>query len=107
MDMFLKDRAKSKDYIGKQVASPIVTMRDGSCALDHCGTYLFDDEGVIGKDTTIIKDGILKSGINDELTALALNNEFTGNGRRESFDRKAYTRMTNTFFEREIQSLKT
>lgn len=100
MDMFLKDRAKSKDYIGKQVASPIVTMRDGSCALDHCGTYLFDDEGVIGKDTTIIKNGILKSGINDELTALALNNEFTGNGRRESFDRKAYTRMTNTFFEK-------
>ena len=100
MDMFLKDRAKSKDYIGKQVASPIVTMRDGSCALDQCGTYLFDDEGVIGKDTTIIKNGILKSGINDELTALALNNEFTGNGRRESFDRKAYTRMTNTFFEK-------
>lgn len=100
MDMFVKDRAKSKDYIGKQVASPIVTMRDGSCAIDQCGSYLFDDEGVIGKDTTIIKDGILKSGINDELTALALNNEFTGNGRRESFDRKAYTRMTNTFIEK-------
>lgn len=100
MDMFVKDRAKSKDYIGKKVASPIVTMRDGSCAIDQCGSYLFDDEGVIGKDTTIIKDGILKSGINDELTALALNNEFTGNGRRESFDRKAYTRMTNTFIEK-------
>lgn len=100
MDMFLKDRAKSKDYIGKQVASPIVTMRDGSCTMDQCGSYFFDDEGVIGKDTTIIKNGILKSGINDELTALALNNEFTGNGRRESFDRKAYTRMTNTFFEK-------
>lgn len=100
MDMFLKDRAKSKDYIGKMVASPIVTMRDGSCAQEHCGSYFFDDEGVIGRDTTIIENGILKSGINDELTALALNNEFTGNGRRESFDRKAYTRMTNTFIEK-------
>lgn len=100
MDMFLKDRAKAKDYIGKQVASSIVTMRDGACADIQCGTYLFDDEGVIGKDTTIIKDGILKSGINDELTALALNKDFTGNGRRESFESKAYTRMTNTFIEK-------
>lgn len=105
MDMFLKDRAKSKDYIGKEVASPIVTMRDGSCTQSQCGTYLFDDEGVIGKDTTIIKNGILKSGINDELTALSLNNEFTGNGRRESFDRKAYTRMTNTFIEKGTSKL--
>lgn len=100
MDMFLKDRAKSKDYIGKEVASPIVTMRDGARAAEHCGTYLFDDEGVIGKDTTIIKNGILKSGINDELTALALNNEFTGNGRRQSFESKVYSRMTNTFIEK-------
>lgn len=100
MDMFVKDRAKSKDYIGKYVASNLVTMHDGAKALLESGSYFFDDEGAIASDTIIIKDGILESGINDGLTALALNKRQTGNGRRQSFDRKAYTRMTNTFIER-------
>ena len=99
MDMFVKDRAKSKDYIGKYVASPIVTMHDGANALLESGSYFFDDEGAIARDTIVIRNGILESGINDELTALALNKKQTGNGRRQSFDRKAYTRMTNTFIE--------
>lgn len=99
MDMFVKDRAKSKDYIGKYVASPLVTMRDGASAALENGSYFFDDEGEIASDTVIIEKGILKSGINDILTANTLKTKPTGNGRRQNFDRKAYTRMTNTFIE--------
>jgi TldD protein len=58
-----------------------------------------DDEGTIGTDTLVIKEGILKSGISDLLSALKLGTTPTGNGKRESFERKAYSRMTNTFFE--------
>lgn len=50
-------------------------------------------------DTIIIDHGILKTGISDIRSAEALSTPPTGNGRRESFERKAYTRMTNTFFE--------
>lgn len=99
MDMFVKDRAKSKRFIGQYVASPIVNMHDGAAAIKETGSYFFDDEGNLATDTIIIENGILKSGINDSLTALALNKKATGNGRRESFDRKAYTRMTNTYIE--------
>lgn len=99
MDMFVKDRAKSKKFIGQYVASPIVNMHDGAVAIKETGSYFFDDEGNLATDTIIIENGILKSGINDSLTALALNKKATGNGRRESFDRKAYTRMTNTYIE--------
>lgn len=99
MDMFVKNRAKSKDYIGKYVASPLVTMRDGADAALENGSYFFDDEGEIANDTIIIEKGMLKSGINDMLTANTLNVKPTGNGRRQNFDRKAYTRMTNTFIE--------
>lgn len=99
MDMFVKDRAKSKDYLGKYIASPLVTMRDGAAAALENGSFFFDDEGEIASDTVIIDKGILKSGINDMLTANALKIKPTGNGRRQNFDRKAYTRMTNTFIE--------
>lgn len=99
MDMFVKDRAKSKKFIGQYVASPIVNMHDGAVAIKETGSYFFDDEGNLATDTIIIENGILKSGINDSLTALALSKKATGNGRRESFDRKAYTRMTNTYIE--------
>lgn len=99
MDMFVKNRAKGAEYIGKQVASDISIMHDGSTAADHMASYLFDDEGTLGTDTTVIQNGILKNGISDLLSALKLGTIPTGNGRRQSFERKAYARMTNTFFE--------
>ena len=99
MDMFVKDRALAKEYIGKQVASELVTMHDGGSAAAQTGSYFFDDEGVEAHDTVIIEKGILKRGICDTLSALALGSAPTGNGRRQDFAAKAYTRMTNTFFE--------
>ena len=76
-------------------------MHDGASmdARNEVATYFFDDEGVISKDTVIIKDGILQSGISDAQSAMALGTTPTGNGRRESYKRKTYTRMTNTYFE--------
>lgn len=100
MDMFVKNRAKGKDFIGEYVASPLVNMHDGACACDSVASYFFDDDGVLAHDTLIIKDGILQTGISDTLSALQLGTEPTGNGRRESFMRKAYSRMTNTFFSK-------
>jgi TldD protein len=98
MDMFVKNRAKAQEYLGKRVASDLVTMHDGAAAATQVSSYGFDDEGVLAGDTVIIDRGILKTGIVDQLSALRLHIEPTGNGKRESYERKAYTRMTNTFF---------
>ena len=98
MDMFVKNRAKAKDYINKQVASELVGMKDGAASALSAASYFFDDDGILAQDTTIIKNGILCNGISDILTASVLNKEPSGNSRRESTRRKAYTRMTNTFF---------
>ncbi len=98
MDMFVKNRAKAAEYINKEVASELVTMHDGAAAAENVSSYLFDDEGVLGTDTIVIDKGILKTGISDLLSALRLGTVPTGNGKRESFERKAYARMTNTFF---------
>lgn len=98
MDMFVKERALAKDYIGQPVASKITGMKDGALSASEVSSYLFDDEGTLGTDTTIIKEGILETGISDLLSALRLGTTPTGNGKRESFERKAYARMTNTIF---------
>ncbi len=99
MDQFVKDRALAKQYVGDYVASPICNMRDGAAAAFSTASYFFDDDGVLAGDTQIIKDGILVTGISDLASAVQLGLPATGNGRRESVRRKAYARMTNTFFE--------
>ena len=98
MDMFVKNRAKAKDFVGKYVASKIVNMYDGAAGCVSAASYFFDDDGVEAHKTQIIKDGILQTGISDSLSAMELNTVPTGNGRRESHERKVYTRMTNTYF---------
>ena len=100
IDQFVKDRALAKSYVNKYVASEIVNMKDGAASVLGLPSYFFDDNGVLAHDTQIIKDGILVSGISDEVSARELNTSPTGNGRREAFSHKAYTRMTSTFIEK-------
>ncbi len=98
MDMIVKNRAKSKDYMNEYVASSIVSMHDGAAAGLSVASYFFDDDGILAHDTEIIRDGVLITGMSDALSAMQLGTIPTGNGRRENFTHKAYTRMTNTFF---------
>ena len=99
MDQFVKDRAMAKHCMGQYVASPITNMHDGAAATHSVASYFFDDDGVLAHDTQIIKDGILVAGLSDLASAAQLGTTPTGNGRRDSYKRKAYARMTNTFFE--------
>lgn len=105
MDQFVKDRALAKKYVGDYVASPICNMKDGAASALSVASYFFDDDGVLAGDTQIIKDGILVTGLSDLASATQLGTAPTGNGRRESTRRKAYARMTNTFFEKGTDKL--
>ena len=98
MDMFVKNRAKAVDYVGKYVASNLVDMYDGASSCLSAASYFFDDDGIEAHSTQIIKKGILQRGISDSLSAMELGSEPTGNGRRQDYQRKVYTRMTNTWF---------
>lgn len=99
MDMFVKNRALGKEYIDKRVGSDQVTMHEGALCADDVASYFFDDEGTMAGDVIEIDHGILKTGICDALSALRLGIKPTGNGKRENFAHKAYTRMTNTVFD--------
>ena len=99
MDMFVKGRALGADYIGKRVGSDLVTMHEGALCVEDVASYAFDDEGTLAGDVTEIDHGILRGGICDALSALRLGVSPTGNGKRQDFSHKAYTRMTNTMFD--------
>lgn len=99
MDMFVKKRALAENYMQEYVASELVTMHDSSSVGNNTGSFFFDDEGTLASDTVIIDHGVLVKGMNDVQTAMTLGVAPTGNGRRENFSHKAYTRMTNTYFE--------
>ena len=97
-DMFLKGRARGAGYIGERVGSDLVTIMDDPTVPGAYGTYFVDDEGQTSTPTCIIRDGILQRGLTDLYSATRLGLTRSANGRRESFERKAYARMSNTFF---------
>lgn len=99
MDMFVKKRALGAEYIGKRVGSDLVTMHEGALCEESVTAFAFDDEGTLAGDVIEIDKGILKTGIADALSALRLGIAPTGNGKRENFAHKAYSRMTNTVFD--------
>ncbi len=105
MDMFVKNRAIAKQHMGEKLASTITNMYDGAQGVRQTASYFFDDEGTLAQKTQIIDKGYLVSGICDALSAARLGVRPTGNGRRESFERKVYTRMTNTYFGTQANSL--
>lgn len=95
-DMFLKERARASQYIDKTVGSPLVNIWDDPSFPGGYGSYFFDDEGMLAGPTMIVEDGVFKRGITDLYSAAALDISRSANGRRESFRRKAYARMSNT-----------
>ena len=99
MDMFVKKRALGAEYIDKRVGSDLVTMHEGAKCVKDVASYAFDDEGTPAGDVIEIDKGILKTGVCDALAALRLGCKPTGNGKRQNFEHKAYTRMTNTLFD--------
>ncbi|MEP6808424.1 MAG: TldD/PmbA family protein, partial [Chloroflexota bacterium] len=99
-DMFLKERARAADFVGQRVGSELVTIVDDPTAQGGYGGYYIDDEGEVAGPTVIIRDGVFQRGLTDLYSATRLGIPRTANGRRESVHRKAYARMSNTFFAR-------
>ncbi len=98
LDMFLKDRALAEKFVGKRVGSELVNIIDDPSFAHGYGSYFFDDEGQRSSPTAIVKDGIFLRGLSDLMSATLLKLPRSANGRRQDPGRKAYARMSNTFF---------
>lgn len=104
-DMFLKERARAAHFIDKVVGSSLVNILDDPGMPGSYGSYFFDDEGQMSTATQIVEEGIFRRGITDRYSALALEIPRSANGRRQDYRRKAYARMSNTYFDAGTSSL--
>jgi len=86
-------------YMGKQVASELITMVDfAHTAFEKpCPLPVYvDDEGTIAEDAVLIEKGILKSFMHSKESAQHFNVKPQGNARAFTFSDEPLIRMRNT-----------
>ena len=95
----VREGSVAGDNVGKQIASPLVSMVD--FAHTHNGETLpvpvyVDDEGVAGRDVWLIKDGVLQNFMHNKDSAHHFDTDLTGNARAYQFSDEPLIRMRNT-----------
>ena len=96
-DLIQKGLSVYANQLGEQVASPLINVVDDATIPGRYGSYRYDDEGHPGQKNVLIEDGILQQYLYDYHTAKKAGQNSTGNGRRESYQDKPITRMSNTY----------
>jgi TldD protein len=85
------------NLVNQSVASDQITVVDDGTILNRRGSLTIDDEGTPSQNTVLIEKGILKNFMQDRLNARLMNQNPTGNGRRQSYAHIPMPRMTNTY----------
>ncbi len=99
-DFMLGDETMIKEWeIGNKVGVDFLSIVDDGNYPGTTGYCPIDDEGNLKKKVYLIKDGALAGRLHSWDTALALQEEITGNARAVSFEYEPIVRMTNTFIE--------
>lgn len=98
-DFNRKGQSIFSDKMGKQVCSTDISIVDDGTLPFNRGSGNYDDEGVPGQKTYMIKDGILTSYLHDRISSSYYGVAPTGNGRRENFRYNPIPRMRSTYME--------
>jgi TldD protein len=96
-DFNRKNISTYSTMLGKKVAEPFITIVDDATNMNLAGSINVDDEGIPGKKTVLVENGILTSYIHDRISAKHYGVEPTGNGRRQDFQNYPVPRMRNTY----------
>jgi TldD protein len=98
-DQIVRKRSYLTGHLGKRLGFEGLNICDDGSLPEGNGSFLFDDEGIRSRKNYILKKGVLSGFLHERYSASLMNAEPTGNGRRESFLRKLFVRMTNTYVE--------
>ena len=85
--------------IGTKVCSEEISIVDDGTIPGNRGAVNFDDEGVPGQKTYMVRNGVLESYLHDRISAAHFGVAPTGNGRRETFRYAPIPRMRATYME--------
>ncbi len=98
-DFNRKNTSIFSDKMGKKICRENISVIDDGTLTSNRGSINFDDEGVPGQKTYMVKEGILNSYLHDRISADFYRVPPTGNGRRESFRYPPIPRMRATYME--------
>lgn len=85
--------------IGRQVASPAITVIDDGTIRGLRGSMGCDDEGTASRRSVLVEKGVLRGFMTDLLSSRKYDLPLTGNARRESYRHRPIPRMTNTMIQ--------
>jgi len=85
--------------LGRKFGSKHLNIVDGAAVPGLRGSYKYDDEGVPGTKTYLIREGILENRLHSRETAAKMGEKPTGNARALNYRFPPIVRMTNTFIE--------
>ena len=98
-DFNRKGQSIFADKMGTQVCPKGVNVVDDGTIAGNRGACSYDDEGVPGQKTYMVRDGVLTSYLHDRISASWYGVAPTGNGRRENFRYNPIPRMRATYME--------
>lgn len=98
-DFNRKGQSVFADKMGTRICKEGIDIVDDGTVVASRGACQYDDEGVPGQKTYMVKDGILNSYLHDRVSAAYYKVAPTGNGRRESFRHYPIPRMRTTYME--------
>ena len=98
-DFNRKGQSIFSDRMGQRICPEGVSVVDDGTLLWNRGSGNYDDEGVAGEKTYMVRDGILTSYLHDRISAAWYGLQSTGNGRRENFRYYPIPRMRATYME--------
>lgn len=98
-DFNRKGQSIFSDRMGQKICSSEISIVDDGTIPGNRGACNFDDEGIPGQKTWMVRDGVLSSYLHDRISARFYGTAPTGNGRRESFRFNPIPRMRATYME--------
>ncbi|MGM9787312.1 MAG: TldD/PmbA family protein [Candidatus Cryptobacteroides sp.] len=98
-DFNRKGQSIFADKLGKRICKAGLNIVDDATLPFFRGSTNYDDEGVPGQKTYMVRDGVLTSFLHDRISASYYGVAPTGNGRRESFRYYPIPRMRSTYME--------
>ena len=97
--VYENERMREIMVLGRRFGGNHLNIVDGAAVPGLRGSYRYDDEGVPGTKTYLIREGILTGRLHSRETAAKMGEAPTGNARALDYTFQPIVRMTNTYIE--------